>query len=174
MRRNRAEVKKEEPLLLAGKREQPTQPSEEEMQNERAVSCCEQLGVLVFLIAILGAIFVLFGQPRLSESAAGTTGPVVHPVGSMGPANPTRGIFTGARELQFRFEFIKLANHKAKQKIAEEVLASFKADLDRLGEFLAKAQPGDSLSPKNQVVVAKEFEELRERLDEIEKSLVMD
>lgn len=164
--------------MLAGKRERPAEAKEEEKPAPCEEFLCKLLGEIIswgIVVALVMAVVCEVNQPTAGQPSA-VQSPIEYAesIGAVGPANPTRGIFTGFRELQFRFEFIKLANHKAKQKIDEEVLASFKADLDRLGEFLAKAQPGDRLSHKNRVVVAKEFEELQERLDGIEKSLVLD
>lgn len=171
MRRNnttRSESKEDPPLLLAGKRREKPVESEEEKPNKCVDNLCELLGTL-FVIAILFVGLVLVAEPKKMEPAGGQTQPVAYPpvvYGVVGePANPISGIFSDFRNVQLRFAFIEnLAN------VDQETLAHFKAEMDRLGNFLAKTQPGDRLPDQHRVLLAERFSKIKEQLETIEKN----
>ena len=162
MRRNnttRSESKEDPPLLLAGKRERP----EEEKPNKCIESLCELLGSLFFCTIIFGSIFLFASEPKKMEPRQEYPPVVYGVVGE--PANPISGIFSDFRNVQLRFAFIEnLAN------VDQETLAHFKAEMDRLGNFLAKTQPGDRLPDQHRVLLAERFSKIKEQLEAIEKN----
>lgn len=177
MRRNntRSETKKTDakedpPLLLADKRERPVDP-EAEKPNECADGLCTLLGVLLVMAILLVGI-VLAGEPKKMEPAGGQTQPVVHSpafYGSKGPEDHTTGILSEFRDIQRRFAFIE--NLEDKERVDQETLTQFKAEMDRLENFLVQTRPGDRLPDHHRVVVAEKLDKIKQQLEAIEETV---